>query len=116
MTNEINKNSPIAKIKSIILPKANQQKIVLPEQKPDTFEYSQTYNDEMNTIRDDKSIEQRQQDKDDEMSEMKFQSIEIQFYPEDEEKMKTMSHKEKMEFVKRLRQENRYVEVDDKEN
>lgn len=61
----------------------------------------------------DKDLEQRQRDKDNEMASMQFKSVRIEFYPEDVEKMKTMSHDEKMEYVMKLRQENRYVEVDE---
>ena len=57
--------------------------------------------------------ETRQRDRDAEMSGMNFQSVKIRFYPEDEAKMAAMDHKEKMEYVMWLRQENRYVEVDD---
>lgn len=62
---------------------------------------------------DEKNIEQLQLDKDNEMSGMEFKFVKIQFYPEDEEKMKTMPHKEKMAYVKKLRQENRYIEVEE---
>lgn len=48
-----------------------------------------------------------------EMSGMRFRSVKIQFYPEDLAKMETMEHEEKMDYVRWLRQENRYVEVDD---
>jgi len=48
-----------------------------------------------------------------EMSGMVFQVKKIKFYPEDEEKMKTMGHEEKMAYVIKLRQEHRYVEVED---
>ena len=57
--------------------------------------------------------ETRQRDRDAEMSGMNFQSVKIRFYPEDEAKMAAMDHKEKMEYAMWLRQENRYVEVDD---
>ncbi len=48
-----------------------------------------------------------------EMSGMVFKAKKIQFYPEDLAKAETMSHDEKIDFFKRLRQENRYVEVDE---
>ena len=57
--------------------------------------------------------ETKARDRYEEMSSMVFKAKKIQFYPEDEAKMKTMEHKEKMAYVKRLRQENRYVEVDE---
>ncbi len=59
----------------------------------------------------DKDIEQQQKNKDDEMSGMQFKIVKIEFYPEDVEKMKNMTHKEKMDYIKKLRQENRYIEV-----
>ena len=63
----------------------------------------------------DKDIEQKQKAKeyDEEMSGMQFKSVKIQFYPEDIEKMEMMPHKEKMAYLKKLRQENRYVEVEE---
>ena len=96
MTNEINSNSAIGKLKSILMPKSHEKKVPLPPQKPDSFERSQ-----------------KAKEYDAEMSGMKFESKKIEFYPEDVEKMKTMSHDEKMEYVMKLRQENRYVEVDE---
>lgn len=48
-----------------------------------------------------------------EMSTMSFKVQKIRFYPEDLAKMESMSHKEKMEFVTKLRQENRYVVIED---
>ena len=50
---------------------------------------------------------------DQEMSGMVFRTVKIQFYPEDLKKMETMTHDEKMDFVMRLRAENRYVEVEE---
>ncbi|MBR3929688.1 MAG: hypothetical protein IKJ65_11880 [Clostridia bacterium] len=55
----------------------------------------------------------KQRDRDEEMSAMRFRFVKIQFYPEDLKKMETMEHEEKMEYVMRLRKENRYVEVED---
>ena len=49
--------------------------------------------------------------KDEEMATMQFKIKKIEFFPEDIKKMEQMSHKERMEFVKRLRQEKRYIEV-----
>ena len=96
MTNEINNNSAISKLKSIFIPKVPEKKVPLPPQKPDSFEHSQ-----------------KAKEYDEEMSGTQFKSVKIQFYPEDIEKMKTMSHKEKMAYLKKLRQENRYVEVNE---
>ena len=61
----------------------------------------------------DKDLEQRQRDKDNEMASMQFKSVRIEFYPEDIEKMKSMSHDEQMDYVIKLRQENRYIEVEE---
>lgn len=55
----------------------------------------------------------RQRDRDEEMSTMVFRWKKIEFYPEDLAKAETMDHEDKMDFFQRLRQENRYVEVDD---
>ena len=52
-------------------------------------------------------------DRYEEMSGMVFKAKKIQFYPEDLAKAETMSHDEKIDFFIRLRQENRYVEVDE---
>ena len=57
--------------------------------------------------------EAKARDYDEEMSGMRFRPIKIQFYPEDLAKMETMEHKEKMDYLIWLRQENRYVEVYD---
>lgn len=57
--------------------------------------------------------EVKQRDRDEEMSGMRFRFVKIQFYPEDLAKMETMDHEEKMDYVRWLRQENRYVEIDD---
>lgn len=54
-----------------------------------------------------------QRDRDEEMNGMVFKWKKIQFYPDDLAKMETMGHKEKMDYVQWLRQENRYVEVED---
>ena len=51
--------------------------------------------------------------KDEEMATMQFKIKKIEFFPEDIKKMEQMSHKERMEFVKRLRQEKRYIEVEE---
>jgi hypothetical protein len=75
---------------------ARQKQIKLPEQKPDTFSYVN-----------------KAKDYAEEMATMKFEMKKIEFYPEDLEKMKTMSHKEKMEYVKKLRQEKRYIDKSD---
>lgn len=48
-----------------------------------------------------------------EMSNMRFRAIKIQFYPEDLARAETMEYEEKIAFFQRLRQENRYVEVED---
>ena len=55
----------------------------------------------------------RQHDRDEEMSTMRFRSVKIQFYPEDLAKAETMEHDEKMDFFIHLRQEGRYVEVEE---
>ena len=55
----------------------------------------------------------KQHDRHEEMSGMVFRPKAIRFYPEDLAKMESMNHDEKMEFVIKLRQEGRYVEVDD---
>jgi hypothetical protein len=57
------------------------------------------------------NIEFHQKEKDEEMATMQFEIKRIEFYPEDLKKMETMPHKEKMEYVKKLRQEKRYIEV-----
>ena len=38
-----------------------------------------------------------------------FERIPIQFYPEDEEKMKDMDIKERIAFMRKLKEENRYI-------
>lgn len=55
----------------------------------------------------------KQRDRDEEMSNMVFKPVRIEFYPEDLAKAETMEHEEKIDFFIRLRQENRYVEVED---
>lgn len=57
------------------------------------------------------NIEIHQKEKDEEMATMKFEIKRIEFYPEDLKKMETMPHKEKMEYVKKLRQEKKYIEI-----
>jgi hypothetical protein len=52
----------------------------------------------------------------DEMATMKFKAVKIRFFPEDIAKMENMPHEEKMEFVKRLRQEHRYTVISDNES
>ena len=96
MTSKINNNNTIGRLKSIFTPKVQEKRVPLPPQKPDTFERSQ-----------------KAKEYDAEMSGMKFESKKIEFYPEDIEKMKSMSHDEQMEYVMKLRQENRYIEVDE---
>ena len=54
-----------------------------------------------------------QWDRDEEMSGMRFRPVTIAFYPEDLAKAETMEHDEKMDFFKWLRQEGRYVEVEE---
>ncbi len=51
-------------------------------------------------------------EKDAEMATMKFEVKRIQFYPEDLAKMETMSHKEKLDYAKKLKQQHRYIELD----
>lgn len=51
-----------------------------------------------------------------EMATMSFKIQKIKFYPEDIAKMENMSHDEKMDFVCKLRQENRYIVVGDADN
>lgn len=48
-----------------------------------------------------------------EFSGMKFKMQKIKFYPEDMAKMEKMPQKEKMQYVQWLRQNNRYIVVDD---
>ena len=50
--------------------------------------------------------------KDEEMASMKFEIKRFELYPEDKEKLEGMSHKEKMQFMKKIRQEKRYIEID----
>ena len=38
-----------------------------------------------------------------------FRKVELQFYPEDEEKMKNMTTREQIEFRRKLKDENRYI-------
>jgi len=88
----------IRKLESLGLRKSvrltEQKPLKLPEQKPDTFEH----------------MANKAQEYAEEMANMKFELKKIEFYPEDLEKMKKMSHKEKMEYVKKLRQEKRYID------
>ncbi len=56
--------------------------------------------------------ENKQKDLYEEMSGLLFQWANIRFYPEDLEKMVDMEHDERMAFVTKLRQENRYIDLD----
>ena len=59
------------------------------------------------------SLQERSKLKDEEMATMKFEVKRFKLYPEDKEKLERMSsHEEKMEFMKRIRQEERYIELD----
>ena len=59
------------------------------------------------------SPQERSKLKDEEMATMKFEVKRFELYPEDKEKLESMSsHEEKMEFMKRIRQEHRYIELD----
>lgn len=44
---------------------------------------------------------------------IKFKQVDIQFYPEDVEKMSKMSLEEKINFIRELKALNRYIEVND---
>ena len=57
--------------------------------------------------------ENKARDRYEEMSGVVFKAKKIQFYPEDLAKAETMDCDEKIDFFIRLRQENRYVEVDE---
>ena len=48
-----------------------------------------------------------------EMAGMQFKWVPIKFYPEDEAKMATMNHEEKMAYLQWLKEEHRYVELDE---
>lgn len=50
--------------------------------------------------------------KDEEMANMKFERKKIAFYPEDIEKMEKMSREEKMEYVKKLREDGKYIDLE----
>ena len=50
--------------------------------------------------------------KDEEMATMKFERKKIAFYPEDIEKMEKMSREEKMEYVKKLREDGKYINLE----
>lgn len=58
-------------------------------------------------------INKKSKEKDEEMATMKFVAKKIAFYPDDIKKMESMPHKEKMEYVKKLRQEHRYIDLED---
>lgn len=68
-------------------------------------------NNENNNNKED--FEKIQKNKDDEMANMQFAIKRIEFYPEDLKKMESMPHEEKMEYVKKLRQEKKYIEIND---
>lgn len=51
--------------------------------------------------------------KDEEMAAMKFEFKRFELYPEDKAKLESISsHEEKIEFMKRIRQEHRYIKLD----
>ncbi len=43
---------------------------------------------------------------------LQFKRVPIKFYPEDEEKMKGMDIEERIEFKRKLKAENRYIELE----
>lgn len=47
------------------------------------------------------------------MATMQFVAKKIAFYPEDLKKMETMGHDEKMAYVKKIREEHRYIDLED---
>lgn len=47
------------------------------------------------------------------MDNLEFKFQKLQFLPEDEEKMKTMTTREKIEFVRKLKANQRYTIVDE---
>ena len=71
------------------------KRIKLPEQKPDTFERTTP---DINYA--------------DDMCGVKFKNKKIAFYPEDIEKSKTMSDKEKINFFINLRRQKRYINLE----
>ena len=46
-----------------------------------------------------------------EMENLKFTCFKIKFFPEDEEKMKTMGFDERMDYIDKLRNENRFTVI-----
>ena len=58
------------------------------------------------------SLQERSIMKDEEMANMKFEIKRFELYPEDKVKLESMSHEEKIEFMKRIRQEKRYIPID----
>lgn len=44
---------------------------------------------------------------------LKFKKVRIKYYPEDEEKMKSMSTEERIEYKSKLKAENKYINLDD---
>ena len=51
----------------------------------------------------------------DNLGNLVFTSRKIKFFPEDEEKMKTMDFEERMDYLDKLRDENRFTIIDDNE-
>lgn len=43
---------------------------------------------------------------------LQFKKVDIKFYPEDEEKMKFMDMKQKIEYMRQLKAENRYIRLE----
>ena len=87
----------------VALAKSKPQKVKkqkahkLPKQKPDTFEKTKPY-------------------RFDDMANMKFKTQKIEFYPEDLEKAKNMTMEEQTDFFIKLREENRYKVIKEKNN
>ena len=44
---------------------------------------------------------------------LKFKKQILKFYPEDEAKMENMTIREKIEFIRKLKDENRYIIIDE---
>ncbi len=44
---------------------------------------------------------------------LKFKKQILKFYPEDEAKMENMTVREKIEFIRKLKDENRYIIIDE---
>ncbi len=70
----------------------------LPDQKPDTFERS---------VQNDKSLETRN---------LKFKAYDVEFSPEDIEKMKHMSLEEENKYIIELKRQGRYKVIKDSED